>query len=435
MTKIRQEILEKCRNFFSLEHSQNNFNPGETYIPCTGKVLDEDDLVHLVDSSLDMWLTAGKNAKVFEEKLANKIGTKFSVLTVSGSAANLLAFSSLTSWKLQNKKIKPGSEVIVPAASFPTTVAPIIQNNCTPVFVDIDLKTGNLLTSEVEKAISDKTKAIMAAHTLGNPFDLKKIIEIKNNRDLYLVEDSCDAFGSTYDGKNVGTFGDVASLSFYPAHHITMGEGGAVLTNKQSIKILLESFRDWGRDCFCEPGKNNTCGNRFCQQHGDLPFGYDHKFVFSHIGYNLKATDMQASVGISQLKKVDEFIQKRKSNFKKIKQAFIDEGLDNFFILPEPTKGSDPSWFGFLLTIKDSRVKRHEFVSKLEDHKIGTRQLFAGNILKQPGYKNINCRVVGNLENTDKVMNDSFWIGVWPGIDDQRIEYIVSTFKKLLPSN
>ena len=427
----RKKILQLSKNFYESKEIEK-FTPGKTYIPCTGKIIDQDDLYNLLDSSLDLWLTAGRYTKQFENDLAKKIGLKYSILTVSGSSANLLAFAALTSWKLK-KKIEFGSEVITPAASFPTTVAPIIQNNSVPVFVDVDLETGNLLTEQVEEAISENTSAIMAAHTLGNPFDLEKICEIKNQNNLFLIEDTCDAFGSKYKGQNVGTFGDTATLSFYPAHHITMGEGGAVLTNKLNYKILIESFRDWGRDCFCMPGEQNTCGNRFSQKHGDLPYGYDHKFTFSHIGYNLKATDMQAAIGVSQLKKVDKFIQTRKDNFEKLSQEFKKNGLDQYFILPKKTENSDPSWFGFLLTLKEnSKIDRRTFVSELEENKIGSRQLFAGNIIKQPGFKNIKYRKIGDLKNTDYIMRQSFWIGVWPGINDERISYIVKTFRKII---
>lgn len=427
----RKKILELSKNYYDSKKVEE-FVPGKTYIPCTGKIIDRDDLYNLLDSSLDLWLTAGRYANEFESSLAEKMGQKYSILTVSGSSANLLAFTALTSWKLK-KKIEIGSEVITPAASFPTTVAPIIQNNSTPVFVDVDLETGNLLTEQVEEAISKKTSAIMAAHTLGNPFDLEKISEIKKENDLFLVEDCCDAFGSKYKDQNVGTFGDTSTLSFYPAHHITMGEGGAVLTNKLNYKIIIESFRDWGRDCFCLPGEQNTCGNRFSQKHGDLPYGYDHKFTFSHIGYNLKATDMQAAIGVSQLKKVEKFIQSRKDNFEKLSNEFKKHDLDKYFILPKKTPNSDPSWFGFLLTLRENdKIDRRTLVSELEENKIGSRQLFAGNIIKQPGFKNIKYRKIGDLKNTDYIMRQSFWIGVWPGIDDQRINYIVTIFKKII---
>ena len=431
-TDLRKQILELCDVYYETV-TNNEFVPGKTYVPCTGKIIDADDLRHLVDASLDMWLTAGRFADQFEQEVAARFGTRHAKLTVSGSAANLLAFTCLTSWKLRDKRIEPGSEVIVPAASFPTTVSPILQNGCIPVFVDVDLNTANINVEAVARAVGPKTRAIMAAHTLGNPYDLDGISGIAKEHNLYLIEDCCDAFGATYDGKNAGTFGDVATLSFYPAHHITMGEGGAIMTNRANLAVLIESFRDWGRDCFCKPGMADTCGRRFSQQHGDLPFGYDHKFTFSHIGYNMKVSDMQAAVGVSQLKKLDGFIQKRRENFKLLCEAMRSEGLHEHFMLPEATPKSDPSWFGCLLTIRDgSPLDRREVVSWLEERKVGSRQLFAGNIVRQPGYKNVPHRVVGVLTNTDKIMNDSFWIGVWPGIDDRRREYQIEMFKQLI---
>jgi CDP-6-deoxy-D-xylo-4-hexulose-3-dehydrase len=429
---IRQEILDLCDRYHETV-TNRSFEPGKTYIPCTGKLIEPEDLRNLVDASLDMWLTAGRYATQFESEVAERFGTKHAKLTVSGSAANLLAFTCLTSWKLRDRKIAPGSEVITPAASFPTTVSPIIQNGCVPVFVDVDLDTANINVARVAEAIGPKTRAIMVAHTLGNPFNLEAITKLAKEHNLYLIEDCCDAFGATYNGQKVGTFGDVATLSFYPAHHITMGEGGAVMTNRASLATLIESFRDWGRDCYCMPGEANSCGKRFSQQLGDLPFGYDHKFTFSHIGYNMKVSDMQAAIGVSQLAKLDYFIERRRENFKLLTEAFKSEGIDEHFLLPQPTPNSDPSWFGYLMTIRDeSSLDRREVVSWLEDNKVGSRQLFAGNLLRQPGYKNIEHRVVGELKSTDKIMNDSFWIGVWPGIEDQRRQYIVEKFKELI---
>lgn len=429
---LRQEILDLCDRYHETV-TNRSFDPGKTYIPCTGKLIEPEDLRNLVDASLDMWLTAGRYATQFESQVAERFGTKHAKLTVSGSAANLLAFTCLTSWKLRDRRIKPGDEVITPAASFPTTVSPSIQNGCVPVFVDVDLDTANINVDRVAEAIGPKTKAIMVAHTLGNPFNLEAISKLAKEHNLYLIEDCCDAFGATYDGQNVGTFGDVATLSFYPAHHITMGEGGAVMTNRASLATLIESFRDWGRDCYCMPGEADTCGKRFTQQLGDLPYGYDHKFTFSHIGYNLKVSDMQAAIGVSQLEKLDFFIERRRENFRLMTEAFKSEGIDEHFLLPQATPNSDPSWFGYLMTIRDeSPLDRREVVSWLEDNKVGSRQLFAGNLLRQPGYKDIEHRVVGDLTNTDKIMNDSFWIGVWPGIEDQRRQYIVEKFKELI---
>jgi CDP-4-dehydro-6-deoxyglucose reductase, E1 len=429
---IRNEILDLSEQFYK-ENFKKEFCAGETYIPCTGKIVDSDDLRNLLDASLDMWLTAGRFADEFEATVAERFGVKHGRLTVSGSAANLLAFAALTSWRLRSNRIEPGSEVIVAAASFPTTVSPVIQYGCIPVFVDVDLETANVNVERVAEAVGPKTRAIMVAHTLGNPFDVEAVAAIAKEHGLYLIEDCCDAFGSTFDGKGVGTFGDMATLSFYPAHHITMGEGGAVLTDSKRLITLAESFRDWGRDCYCAPGMSDTCGKRFERQLGDLPYGYDHKFTFSHIGYNLKASDMQAAIGCSQLEKLDGFIARRRRNFDLLTEMFVDEKLDEHFHLPQKTPKSDPSWFGFLLTIRDdSPLDRREVISYLEDHKVGSRLLFGGNLLRQPGYKDIEHRVVGDLTNTDKLMNDAFWIGVWPGIDEQRRSYMIDTFKTMI---
>ncbi len=430
--QIRAEILNLAGQYFKAK-SEQKFVPGETYIPCAGKVIDDTDLKYLVDASLDMWLTAGRYAELFETRLAEKFGLEHARLTVSGSAANLLAFTSLTSWKLHGKKIEPGSEVITVAAGFPTTVAPIVQNRCVPVFLDVDLATFNIDVERLAEAVTPKTRAIMLAHTLGNPFNLAAVTEIARRHNLYLIEDCCDAFGARYDGRRVGTFGDIATLSFYPAHHITMGEGGAVLTNRGSFAKLIESFRDWGRDCWCAPGKADTCGKRFEWRHGTLPYGYDHKFTFSHLGYNMKVTDMQAAVGIGQLQKIDHFIARRRENFALLTKDFQAAGLDRYFILPQATPNSEPSWFGFLLTIRDGvGLNRRDVVDYLEKHKVGTRLLFAGNLTRQPAFKGVEYRVVGDLANTDKIMNDSFWIGVWPGIDDERRAYMLETFKQMI---
>lgn len=434
----KNEIIEASKTYFQQKFGETTFIPGETYIPPSGKVLDEQDCAALIDASLDMWLTAGRFASQLEPTLAKKFGKKLSKLTVSGSAANLLAFSTLTSWKLGSERIKPGDEVITVAAGFPTTVAPIVQNGCIPVFVDIDATTHNVDVNAVRNAITNKTKAIMIAHSLGNPFDVVAIKKICVDHDLYLIEDCCDAFGATVDmedgsKKGVGTFGDLATLSFYPAHHITMGEGGAILMDSMKLARICESFRDWGRDCYCEPGKDNTCGKRFEWQLGELPYGYDHKYTYSHVGYNMKVTDMQAAVGLSQLNKLDSFIEKRNANFAGLSQRMIAEGLDEHFILPEATPGTNPSWFGFLLTLRDDqKITRRKLTEKLEDKKVGTRLLFAGNLTKQPAFAHTNFRVSGNLKNTDKIMENSFWMGVWPGLTDAHLDYMVKSIKSIL---
>lgn len=404
---------------------------GQNYIPVTGKVLDESDLMMCIDSVLDGWLTSGRFTEEFERELARYIGSRYALLVNSGSSANLLAFYALTSPKLGERAIKPGDEIITVAAGFPTTVNPIFQYGCIPVFLDIDIPSYNIKISEIESAITHKTKAIMLAHTLGNPFDINPVLQIAKKYNLWVIEDNCDALGSEYNGKKTGSYGDLATLSFYPAHHITMGEGGALLINNASLKKIAESFRDWGRDCWCAPGKDNTCGLRFSQQHGELPCGYDHKYVYSHIGFNLKATDMQAAIGLSQLKKIQLFVDKRRENHNYLHKKFQE--LDEHFILPEKTAGSQPSWFGFLLTIRDpSRINRNELIQHLESKKIGTRLLFGGNLTKQPAYKNSNFKVHAPLLNTDKVMNDGFWIGVWPGIQDLHIDYMFETVKNYL---
>jgi len=404
------------------------FVPGETYIPPSGKVVDGADCAALIDASLDMWLTAGRYAKQFESEIAGRFGLRDAKLTVSGSAANLLAFATLTSWKLGSKALKPGDEVITVAAGFPTTVTPIVQYGCIPVFVDVDVKTHNVDVAALEAAIGPKTRAVMLAHSLGNPFDVVRIAEICKRHGLLLVEDCCDALGATADGRQVGTFGDIATLSFYPAHHITMGEGGAVLMNDPRLAKICESFRDWGRDCYCAPGCDNSCNKRFNWRLGTLPKGYDHKYTYSHIGYNLKVSDMQAAIGCSQLGKLDRFIAARRDNFSELTRRLKAAGLEELFHLPEATPGTDPSWFGYLLTLRDdARIDRNAMTRILEDRKVGTRMLFAGNLLRQPAFGDVRYRIAGSLENTDKVMCDSFWIGVWPGLDDARLDYMVET--------
>ena len=426
----REDILKLTKDFTE-SSSRTDFQAGKTMIPFAGRVFDSSEIVNLVDAALDTWLTTGRYAEEFEYQFAEFFGLSSCSLVNSGSSANLIALTSLTSPKLGERRLKPGDEVITVAAGFPTTVNPIVQNNLIPVFVDVELGTYNISTKNLEEAITERTKAIMLAHTLGNPFDLGKIMQLVKKYDLFLIEDCCDALGSTYDGKMVGTFGDFATSSFYPAHHITMGEGGAVLTNSTEYERLVRSFRDWGRDCYCDPGASNTCGRRFEQQHGDLPYGYDHKYVYSHIGYNLKLTDLQAAVGVAQLKKLPMFIEKRKHNFMRLKEGL--KKYSEFFILPEATPSSDPSWFAFPITVKESApFTRNEIVAHLESNKIMTRMLFGGNLTRQPAYKDVKYRIFGELINTDIVMNRNFFIGVYPGITDEMIDYILHVFDKFI---
>ncbi|SMD34337.1 CDP-6-deoxy-D-xylo-4-hexulose-3-dehydrase [Reichenbachiella faecimaris] len=426
--QLRTEILEKVAEYYSVtQNEKDEFVPGKTNITFAGRVYDHDEMVKLVDSSLDFWLTAGRYAQKFESDFAKFMEQKNCILVNSGSSANLVAFSTLTSPLLKNRQLKPGDEVITVAAGFPTTVNPIIQNGLIPVFVDVEIETGNIQVSQLELALSEKTKAIMIAHTLGNTFDIDAVMVFAKKHKLFVVEDCCDAVGSTYNGKMVGTFGDIATTSFYPAHHMTMGEGGAVLTNNPLLNRIATSLRDWGRDCYCEPGADNTCGRRFTQQHGRLPYGYDHKYVYGHIGYNLKVTDMQAAVGVAQLDKLPEFIQKRKDNFQYLKEGL--KPYEEYLILPEATKNSDPSWFGFLLSVRENnKFTKNELTNHLESANIKTRQLFAGNLLKQPAYKDIDHRVIGDLPNTNYIMNNALFIGVYPGIDEEKNQYIVNTF-------
>lgn len=434
VASVKKEFLDNVLRAFTKYGSKlyfENFHKDKVLdnIPASGKILDEDDLFNLIDASLDMWLTAGRFAQKFETEFPKFLGSKYCTLVNSGSSANLIAISTLTSYKLGEKRLKPGDEVISVAAGFPTTITPIIQNRLIPVFADVELGTYNIDVKQLEKAISDKTKAIFIAHTLGNPFNIDKVLEITKKYNLWLIEDNCDALGSKYNGKYIGTFGDISTFSFYPAHHITMGEGGAVLTDNPELYKIINSFRDWGRDCWCPPGKDNTCGKRFNWKLGDLPEGYDHKYIYSHLGYNLKATDFQAAVGLSQLKKLPQFIEKRKENFNLLYEGFKKEGLDKYFIMPEWLPESDVSWFGFPLTIKEGVCfNRKNLLEYLEENGVGTRLLFAGNILRQPAFKNsdIKYRTVGDLENTNKIMMDTFWIGVWPGIDSIKISQVLA---------
>lgn len=426
---IREEIASLVTEYAALQYAEKPFEAGKSVVPPSGKVIGEEELQNMVAASLDAWLTTGRFNDAFEKRLKEFLGVKHVLTVNSGSSANLVAFSALTSPKLGDRALKAGDEVISVAAGFPTTVNPVIQHGCIPVFVDVDIPTYNIDADKIEAAISSKTKAIMVAHTLGNTFDLKKVRGIADKYNLWLIEDCCDALGSTYDDKMVGTYGDIATLSFYPAHHITMGEGGAVFTNSGKFKLILESIRDWGRDCFCAPGKDDTCGKRFCWKLGDLPEGYDHKYIYSHVGYNLKISDMQAAVGLAQMDRLEGFIQDRKRNFNYLKDALAP--LDKYFILPEATQGSDPSWFGFPITVReDAPFSRVDLLKHLDEKKIGSRLLFAGNLTKQPYFKNVKYRVSGDLVNTDIVMNQTFWVGIYPGLKHAELDFIAESMSK-----
>lgn len=425
-SQLRRQILDLAAQYFSESSPAREFIPGVTPVPVSGKVIDGADVSAVVDSALDAWFTTGRCAEVFERNLARFVGVRSACFVNSGSSANLLALSALTSPKLGDRRLMPGDEVITVAAGFPTTVNPIFQNRLVPVFVDVAIPTYEIDVSQLEAARSQRTKAVFLAHTLGNTFDLDAVCAFTRKHNLWLIEDCCDALGSTYRGRNVGTFGDIATISFYPAHHITTGEGGAVLTDKPNLQTLIESFRDWGRDCWCEPGKDNTCGKRFEWQLGSLPFGYDHKYTYSHIGYNLKATDMQAALGASQLTKLPTFIARRKENFCHLSRVLAD--LQAYLVLPQATTQSDPSWFGFPIGVReDAPFRREDLVRSLESGKIGTRQLFGGNLVRQPAYQDADYRVSGSLRNTDFVMNNVFWVGVYPGLTPPMLDYIGAT--------
>lgn len=427
MEKLRSEILRRVRAYYKRSFGSKEFVPGKTHIPYSGRVFDAQEMVNLVDAGLDFWLTTGRFADSFEKDFAAFLGRKYSLLCNSGSSANLLALSSLTSASLKSRRIKTGDEIITTACGFPTTLNPILQNNCVPVFVDVELGNYNIRADMLDKAISRKTKALFIAHTLGNTADLAYITAFCKKHGIWFIEDSCDALGTTFKGRLAGTFGDIATFSFYPPHHMTMGEGGAVAMDEPLLRKLVQSFRDWGRDCWCGSGEDNSCGRRFTQKWGGLPFGYDHKYVYSHVGYNLKVTDMQAAVGCAQLEKLRGFIEKRKENF-----GVLMRGLSKyagFILLPGATPGADPSWFGFPILVKKNKYfSRRDIVGYLEGRKIATRMLFGGNLIRQPAYRNVRKRVIGKLVNTDRVMNDLFWIGVYPGLTAEMLSYMIATF-------
>jgi CDP-6-deoxy-D-xylo-4-hexulose-3-dehydrase len=428
--EIRTQILKLVTEYYDIAFPSCDFVSGETPVPVSGRFFDATELRYLVEASLDFWLTTGRFADQFEREFARFFGLRHAILVNSGSSANLLALSCLTSPELAERHLSPGDEVITVAAGFPTTVNPIVQNQLVPVFVDVTIPTYNVDVTQLEEAYSERTRGVMLAHMLGNPFDLGAVTEFVRKHDLWLIEDCCDAVGATYQGRKVGTFGNLATLSFYPAHHITMGEGGCVLTDSPKLKTLVESFRDWGRDCWCEPGQENTCGKRFDWQLGGLPYGYDHKYVYSHIGYNLKLTDMQAAVGVAQLEKLPKFIETRRRNFQVLNGGLKD--LEQFFILPQPTSGSEPSWFGFPLAVRpEAPFTRNEVVRYLGQNKIATRLLFGGNLVRQPAYQNVIHRTVGNLANSDFVMNRVFWVGIYPGLSIQALEFMVDILHKL----
>ncbi len=432
--QLRAEIALLVQEFSEQVHAPKPFVPGVSAVPVSGKVIGTKELQLMVEASLDGWLTTGRFNTMFEERLAKFLGVKYLITVNSGSSANLVAFSTLTSSRLGDRAIKPGDEVIGVAAGFPTTVNPILQFGAVPVFVDVDLATHNIDATRIEAAIGPKTKAIMLAHSLGNPFNLDVVTALCKKHGLWLVEDCCDALGATYNGQLVGTFGDIGTLSFYPAHHITMGEGGAVFTNNAELKLIAESFRDWGRDCYCPPGKDNTCNKRFCWKLGNLPEGYDHKYTYSHLGYNLKISDMQAACALAQMDRLEDFIASRKANFKYLKERL--HNCAQFLHLPEATPNSDPSWFGFPVVLKeDAGVKRTDLINFLDQNKIATRLLFAGNLTRQPYMIGRNFRISGELKNTDIVMNQTFWLGVWPGLAKEQLDYVVDKLEEFFGLN
>ncbi len=429
--EIKQQIFSLIEQYHQVKNTPKPFEKGKSAVPVSGKVVDAEELKYITESALDGWFTTGRFNETFEKKLAKYIGCKKAITVNSGSSANLLAFATLTAEELGDRALKPGDEMISVAVSFPTTINPALIYGVVPVFVDVEIPTYNIDVTKIEAAITPKTKAIMIAHTLGNPFDVEAVQAIARKHKLWLIEDCCDALGATVNGKHVGTFGDIGTLSFYPAHHITMGEGGAVFTSNSKLVKIMESFRDWGRDCWCASGCDNTCAKRFEWQLGDLPYGYDHKYIYSRLGYNLKITDMQAALGLAQLKKLDGFVAKRRHNYKRLKDGL--SSLTNQLILPEPTVGADPSWFGFLITLKpEAKLQRNEVVAKLTEANIATRLLFAGDIRKQPYFKNYSYRVSGDLPNTDIILNNTFWIGVTPMINDEMIDYMIETFQSIL---
>ncbi|MFN3665854.1 MAG: lipopolysaccharide biosynthesis protein RfbH [Sediminibacterium sp.] len=432
--ELRNEVLKAVSKYAESAFPKQKFVAGTTYVSATGKVIGSEEISNMVEASLDGWLTTGRFNTMFETELANFLSVKHVLTVNSGSSANLVAFSTLTSPKLGDRAIKRGDEVISVAAAFPTTVNPILQFGAIPVFVDADPITHNIDSSKIEAAITPKTKAVFLAHSMGNPFDLGTVTNLCKKYNLWLIEDCCDALGATYKGQKVGSFGDLATLSFYPAHHITMGEGGAVFTNSSELKVIAESFRDWGRDCYCPPGKDNTCGKRFCWKLGDLPEGYDHKYIYSHAGYNLKITDIQAACALAQLKKVEYFIEKRRTNFSYLKAKL--KSLENFLELPVATENTNPSWFGFPIILKeDSGVSRVDLTRYLEDNKIGTRLLFSGNIVRQPYLGNYEYRISGDLQNTDRIMNQLFSLGVHPGLDVDHLDYVVQKLEEFFGLN
>ena len=431
--KIREQIFNLAVEFYKASYPYKKFEPSVDYIPVSGKVIDSSELINSIDAALDMWLTSGRHAQQFERNLAKFMKVRHAILCNSGSSANLLATTALTSNKLGDKKLIPGDEIITVAAGFPTTVNPIIQNNLTPVFIDTELGYYNPSVDSISEAIGPKTRGIFIAHTLGNPYDAAQVRELAKSYKLWFIEDNCDALGSSINGQLTGTFGDLSTLSMYPAHHITTGEGGSVFTNNPLLKVLVESYREWGRDCWCEPGKDNTCGKRFEWQFEQLPFGYDHKYIYSHIGYNLKMTDFQASIGNAQLDKLNDFIEIRKENFDYLHTRM--KSLEDYFVLPKSLDKSEPSWFGYPITLrKQCTFDRREITTFLEQSKIGTRLLFGGNLLRQPAYKDITYRQVGSLENTDLIAENTFWVGIYPGISKDMLNYMHDTISKFVNS-